>query len=332
MGPEGNDGLTVADGSAKSLAGLPAPPRGSRGWPWTTAEGMSPGGARLPRISVVTPSFNQGRFLEATLRSILLQHYPGLEVIVIDGGSTDGSVEVIRKYEPWLTYWHSRRDDGQAAAIRAGFEIATGEILCWLNSDDIYLPNALHRVGEFFARRPGTGIVYGNRAVINRDGAVTGRHLFPRYLTRMHWALEQPLAQECCFWRREVYDRVGGIDPKLFFVMDYDLFFRMWRSARCCKTPEFLGCIREHAETKSARYQDVWCREFREARERFGLRPPGVLARRVFNRLNRAQLVFEVWQSRFNGAYSREWGLPTRATDGEGVPAGTAIPDEGRSD
>lgn len=318
--------MTFSHGASANTGGLPAPPAGSRGWPWSaTGEAPRPEG-RLPRISVVIPSYNQGAFLEATLRSVLLQGYPDLEVLVIDGGSTDGSVEVIRRYEPRLTYWHSRRDEGQAAAIRAGLEMATGEVLCWLNSDDIYLPHALLRVGALFARGPATGFVYGNRLVIDRDGAVTGRHLFPRHLTRTHWALEQPLAQECCFWRREVYDRVGGIDPKLFFVMDYDLFFRMWRTARTRKTPEFLGCIREHAETKSARHQDVWRREFREAQERYGLRPPGWLARRVFNRLNRAQLVFEAWQSRFNGSYGREWGLPARESE---RPAGIAPREEG---
>lgn len=314
-----------ADRGAIDVRVLPACPSGMRGWPWSATEETLRPGARLPRISVVTPSFNQGTYLEATLRSVLLQGYPDLELIVIDGGSTDGSVDVIRRYEPWLAYWHSRRDDGQAAAIRAGLEIATGDVLCWLNSDDIYLPNALLRVGELFAERPGTGFVYGNRLVIDRDGVVTGRHLFPRFLTRLHWSLEQPLAQECCFWRREVYECVGGIDPTLFFVMDYDLFFRIWRNTRARKVPEFLGCIRQHEETKSSRHQDVWQREFHEARVRYGLRPPGLWTRRIFNRLNRAQLVLESWRSRVGASEDHGWGLRSReagptAADGPVAP------------
>src|SRR4051812_44065291 len=109
---------------------------------------------KLPRVTVVTPSFNQGRFLEATLRSVLNQQYPDLEYIVLDGGSTDGSVDILRRYAAQLAYWHTRKDAGQADAIATGFEMATGEVLCWVNSDDILLPGALHRVGAFFRDHP----------------------------------------------------------------------------------------------------------------------------------------------------------------------------------
>jgi glycosyltransferase involved in cell wall biosynthesis len=292
---------------------LPPPPAGTAGWPWYPVGISRPVLDGLPRITVVIPSFNQGQFVEATLRSILLQGYPDLEVIVVDGGSTDGSVDVIRRYASWLSYWHSRKDEGQAAAIRAGFEIATGSIYCWVNSDDILLPNALNTVGSLFARKRRVDVIYGNRLVIDRHGAVTGRHVFSGHLTAAHWAVGQPLAQECCFWRRAIYERVGGVDPTSFFIMDYDLFFRMWRSGRFYKTPEFLGCFRVHEEAKNARHRDVWRRELAKARMRYQLRDPGYLGIRLLNRFDRAQHVYEAFVARFTGAYHRDYGLPYAA-------------------
>lgn len=247
----------------------------------------------LPRITVVTPSFNQGEFLEATIRSVLDQHYPNLEYLVLDGGSSDDSVAIIERYAPHLTYWHSRKDNGQADAIRTGFEMATGEILCWLNSDDIFLPNALLTVGNFFARHPRVDVLYGNRFTIDREGNVTGRHVWPWLLTKYHWALGQPLAQECTFWRREIYDRAGGVDASKFFIMDYDLFFRMWRLGRFRKTSHDLGCLRQWEATKNTRHVDVWKRELAEAKQKYGLRDPGWLMARVINRMDRLELWLE---------------------------------------
>jgi glycosyltransferase involved in cell wall biosynthesis len=242
---------------------------------------------------VITPSFNQGQYLEATLRSVLLQDYPNLEYLVLDGGSTDDSVEIIRRYAPQLTYWHSQPDDGQSAAIKAGFAMATGEIYCWLNSDDILLPGALHTIGALFRRHPDVDVFYGNRLVIDSDGAIIGRHVWPWRLTQSHWYAGQPLAQEACFWTRAIYERVGGLDPSKFFILDYDLFVRMWRAGKFRKTPHYLGCLRIHEETKNTRHADVWQRELAEARERYGLRPPGYVAARVLNRVDRLQLWLE---------------------------------------
>src|SRR5437660_7841664 len=141
-----------------SLIELPSPPVGKMGWPWT--EETPPVGAGmhdasvLPRVSIVTPSFNQGPFLEETIRSVLLQGYPDLEYIIIDGGSTDDSVEIIRKYEKWLAYWVSEKDSGQTHAINKGFARSTGEIYAYLNSDDVYLPDALHNIASFFDKQP----------------------------------------------------------------------------------------------------------------------------------------------------------------------------------
>ena len=167
------------------LPALPPPPAGKTGWPWTEVGDPRSGvrGRRTedgpqtsetwPRLTVVTPSFNQGRFLEATIRSVLLQGYPNLEYMVIDGGSTDESVEVIRKYEPWLTYWVSEKDQGQAHAINKGMVRSTGEILAYLNSDDIYDEGALRRVGEHFVQTPECRLLVGATKLLTPDGAST---------------------------------------------------------------------------------------------------------------------------------------------------------------
>ena len=278
-------------------AELPPPPAGKHGWPWVPVV-RPPDGGSLPRITVITPSFNQGEFLEATIRSVLLQHYPNLEYLVLDGGSTDASLEIIRRYAPWITKWRSERDAGQADAIASGFAMATGDVYCWLNSDDIFLEGALRKVGELFSRHPHVDFVYGNRVVIDRDGTEIDRHVWPSMLTRSHWALGQPLAQECCFWRASLYREVGGIDSSRFFIMDYDLFFRMWRTGTFRKTREYLGAIRIHDETKNTRHQDIRERELAEARERYGLREPGWLGMRLLNRFDRLQRSIETWRGR----------------------------------
>ena len=132
---------------------LPPAPAHCTGWPWTTHTTATPATElSWPRISIVTPSYNQGHYLEETIRSVLLQGYPNLEYIVIDGGSQDNSLEIIQKYQPWIAYWHSQPDRGQADALNQGFARATGEICAYLNSDDLFLPNTLFSVAIAFAQ------------------------------------------------------------------------------------------------------------------------------------------------------------------------------------
>jgi glycosyltransferase involved in cell wall biosynthesis len=135
-----------------TIIDLPSPPAEKKGWPWinvkTTGLPVMTNGKPWPKISIVTPSFNQGQFLEETIRSVLMQNYPNLEYIIIDGGSCDNSVEIIRKYEPWISYWVSEKDNGQAHAINKGLELCTGEIFNWINSDDYLMPNALRIIAE----------------------------------------------------------------------------------------------------------------------------------------------------------------------------------------
>jgi len=259
-------------------------------WPWSLRAEAQPepydAVRRWPKITVVTPSFNQAQFLEATLLSVLRQDYPNLEYIVMDGGSTDSSAEIIEHYAEHLAYWRSVPDGGQAHALAEGFGRATGEILCWINSDDILLPGALWHVSRLFAAAPKLDFVYGNRLLIDKDGAVAGRHIWPYVLTRWHWAEGQPMGQEACFWRRDLYEAAGGVDPHKTYIMDYDLFFRMWRQGRFRKTSRFLGAARVHDATKTATLEHVWRQELAEAVQSYRLQKAGPIAKRIKNRLD----------------------------------------------
>ena len=283
-----------------------------RGWPWEehNRDQGGPGGRNeaTPKITVITPSYNQCKYLEATILSVLHQNYPNLEYIVLDGGSTDGSVAIIKKYASRIDHWHSKRDNGQADALATGFEMATGEIFCWLNSDDIFLPNALRHIGQQFVRHGSIDVVYGNRLVIDSDGAITSSHTWPYFLTRHHWYIGQPLAQECCFWRRQIYENVGGLDRGKFFIMDYDLFYRMWLVGKFLKTNRFLGCLRMHGESKGAEYRQVWKDELAGARVQFNLSPPGKLTRRVLSRFDQIQGMYDrLSQRRRHNSPHADW-------------------------
>jgi len=215
-----------------TVSELPPPIPGKTGWPWTEESPPlpehTPSGPPWPRISIVTPSYNQGEFVEETIRSVLLQRYPDLEYIIMDGGSTDGSVEILRRYEPWISYLSIGPDSGQAAAIADGLGRATGEILAWLNSDDRYRPGALVRVASFFADHP--KVVFGNGDVnfIDAEGHLVERiwAIRPtRFLTANLGVHCWP--QQGCFWQRWAYQQAGGIDEGLQFCMDRDLFLRL---------------------------------------------------------------------------------------------------------
>jgi glycosyltransferase involved in cell wall biosynthesis len=224
----------------------------------------------VPRITIVTPSFNQGEFLEQTMLSVLLQDYPNLEYIVIDGGSTDGSVEIIRRHEHRLAYWESRKDAGQADAIVKGFGKATGEILGWLNSDDMLLPGALSGVGRHLPREcscvaVGGGIVYIAGAGVLVKGGVPRR----RSWRQMLW-LGHGLFQPATFWTRDAYEKVGGLDKALHYCMDYDLFVRLSAAGEVVIIPEYLAAFRLHAKQKTYLIRETGQRERQDVRDRYG--------------------------------------------------------------
>ena len=178
-----------------------------------------------PRVSIVTPSFNQAQFLEQTIRSVLQQGYPNLEYLVMDGGSTDGSVEVIQRHARQLAYWVSEADGGQADAVNKGWRRASGSILAYLNSDDLYLPGVVARVVEFLADHPDVDVVYGALQMIDVQGAPLELTQPPPKAT-FAWLLRRPLPQPTVFLRRSVLDRIGLFDPTLHYVFDWELFLR----------------------------------------------------------------------------------------------------------
>jgi len=244
------------------------------------------------------PSYNQVRYLEAAIESVLSQNYPNLEFLIYDGGSCDGSVRVIEKYSSYVDYWQSEQDDGQASVLRAGFERATGDIFCWLNSDDILLPGCIWRIAKLFRKYPRVDFFYGDRRVIDEHGVDQGSHRWPTILTSYHWSLGQPLAQECCFWRSDLYRKVGGVNSELYFIMDYDLFYRMWLVGRFKKVSAYIGCIRNHDESKNTKARNIWQKELSEAVTRFKLKKPGYLALRFLHYFDRLQLKLEILLTR----------------------------------
>ena len=215
----------------------------------------SPPGRRItpasPTISIVTPSYQQASFLEASLKSVLDQKYSKLEYIIMDGGSQDGSAEIIRRHAPHLAYWQSQKDGGHSAALIDGFSRSSGEVMAWLNSDDLYLPGTLAYVADYFGKHPEVDAVYGHRVLINEVGHEVGRWFLPPHDgTMLLWSDYIP--QETWFWRRGIYEKCGGLDPSMRFAMDWDLLLRMQRAGAVFhRLPEFLGAFRVHEAQKS---------------------------------------------------------------------------------
>ncbi len=243
--------------SAIRIEELPACAPGLNGWPYVEASEQLPlvmhGGAAWPRISVVTPSFNQGEFLERTIRSVLLQGYPQLEYIIIDGGSSDASPEIIKRYAPHLAYHTSEPDRGYIHAINKGFERATGEIICWLSSDDFYPPNTLRTVAENLARGTGNAAIVGHVLKIHQDNhpaqKLAGRYEgFNRLLK--FW-LGYEMHQPSIFWRREVFEELGGLDEQRDLIADFDYWVRIARRFSFKNVDQILACTTYHERAKT---------------------------------------------------------------------------------
>jgi GT2 family glycosyltransferase len=210
--------------------------------------------ARLPRIAVVTPSYQQASFLDQTMRSVLDQHGVRIDYVVQDGGSTDGSVEIIRRHAARLVAWESGPDGGQAAAIVRGFSkitIGPDDVMMYLNSDDLLLDGAAQFVAGYFALHPDVDAVYGHRILVDENGQECGRWITPRRacddIRTVDW-----VPQETLFWRKRIWDRVGGIDPSFQFAMDWDFLLRLDAAgARIIRLPWFLGAFRVHSQQKT---------------------------------------------------------------------------------
>lgn len=255
---------------------LPPPTYGKHGWPWIVVPEkfpeLTPSGKPWPKISIVTPSYNQGQFLEETIRSVLMQGYPNLEYIIMDGGSTDNSVEIIKKYEPWLTSWVSEKDNGQADAIHRGFEKATGEIIGWLNSDDYLFPSALKVVAQKFLDNLGADQVTGGYVVIRSNGReICKYYSFPQTFESLLCA-GMLFGQMASFWKRKAYFEVGGFDQSLRFCFDYDLFLRLAKKKSPSGIDQVLAAFRLHDMSKSMTiWEEVGTVEKSKLQEEFGI-------------------------------------------------------------
>ena len=221
--------------------------------------------ASWPRISIVTPSYNQAEYLERTILSVLNQDYPNLEYIIIDGGSSDGSADIIRKYEPFLAYWISEPDNGQAAAINKGMRRATGQVLAWLNSDDVYCPGALAKAGLSFRQNPDVDLVFGDTFFIDPGDGIIDELKFTRFSLKSYIYKAFGLHQPSSFWLKKAFDEMEQIDERYQFCMDTDFFLRMAKERkRFFHLNEYLAGFRITETQKSATISLVGLEERRK--------------------------------------------------------------------
>jgi glycosyltransferase involved in cell wall biosynthesis len=295
-----------------TLHELPAPPPGKTGWPWTEESQQLPDttqdGIPWPKVSIVTPSYNQGRFFEESIRSVLLQGYSDLEYIIIDAGSTDESVEIIKKYEPWLAYWVSEPDRGQSHAINKGLQRSTGQLFNWQNADDVLTPNSLAATASAMIKFPNASYAHGYRVVINDKSEVL-------------YDMKPPLAESMTFFpdlvtsisslkgglqiggliRRDLVVEVGSIDENLHYVMDRDLILRLElkRPPIYIAVPVVLW--RAHSEAKTL----LWNAE--RAKERL------IIARKLFEYQDLPPSILALKRSVFATAHRFAWECYAKA-------------------
>jgi glycosyltransferase involved in cell wall biosynthesis len=251
---------------------LPLSPCGKTGWPWT--EGTPPISYTepCPTVSIITPSFNQAAYIEETIRSVLLQNYQALEYIIIDGGSTDGTLDILRRYERWVQ-WVSEPDRGQTDAINKGMRLARGEVLAYLNSDDTYLPGAIDTVAHHLATHPEVGLVYGDCFAVNTDGVAFGTIHGHSYNLRRMIMRGEFVPQQAAFWSRQVMDLIGLFDANLHYCMDHDYFIRTGQHFAVHYIPQPLATFRFHASSKTVSHQELHWHEVMSVCRHYGMTP-----------------------------------------------------------
>ncbi len=256
-----------------------------------------------PRISIVTPSYNQAPFLEQAILSVLGQDYPNLEYMIVDGGSTDGSVEIIRRYERHLAWWVSEPDEGQSHAIEKGFARATGALLNWINSDDLLFPGALRHIATAWRARPDGDLFVGSNASCDADGRIWRISVLGSQAAICHRQGVIPIGQQSVFFSREIYQRIGGIRRDLHYVMDRDLYLRMLGAGgKLVTSHALIGAWRYHAGTKSASATDACNREIAAFLSANGISPRRREVAKWWMRLVRC----------CDGSYWRSWRLTRR--------------------
>ena len=218
--------------------------------------------SRHPNVSIITPSFNQGEFLEQAIDSVLSQNYKNLEYIIIDGGSTDNSVEIIKNYEKHLSYWESKKDNGQGEAINRGISLAKGELVSWLNSDDCYLPNCINKLTNGLLNDPKSGLIFAQVEVINSTNQHVG--IFKPSKTDFNNILcfRSIIPQQASLFRKDVFHEVGGINENLHFALDHDLFLRIAYRYPIIQLDELLAQYRISKTNKGYLNRSSWSPEF----------------------------------------------------------------------
>ena len=275
------------------------PDAGGDEWPMTSPEESSvpelPTGQSWPKISIVTPSYNQGPYLEKTIRSVLLQGYPNLEYIIIDGGSTDQSVEVIRKYEPWIDYWVSEKDQGQSHAINKGLSGASGDLLGWLNSDDWYLEGALFKLAAAYLDDTSVGAVSGQGHIVDHGDNVTHTPKFVQIDKQSlldWWSKGNDFMQPSCLFTKAAWQDCGPLDEGLHFSMDIDLWLKIAERYRFRKIEDLLSLSLTHADAKTAALRNAMFADLVVVLMRHGGEPQ---ARKILDhfvgRLNQADTI-----------------------------------------
>jgi glycosyltransferase involved in cell wall biosynthesis len=272
----------------------------------------------LPNISIVTPSYNQAPFIKWTVRSVLLQRYPNLEYILMDGGSKDGTQAVLEPYRDRFAHYESAPDKGQSDAIKRGFNHATGQIMAYLNSDDMLAPGALQYVAQFFADHPEVDAIYSHRCTVDESNKAVQYWILPRhndwYMSR--WDL---IPQETCFWRRSLFEKAGNIDPEFRFAMDYDLFVRFMLRGKMVRADRFLGVFRKHTAAKTSQLlETIGTQEVARVWKRYGMlkrKSDDLRGARFFNSVQRQGSKFACQRRQLPGAlpglgydYDRVWG------------------------
>lgn len=250
----------IQDMHCPTLIELPPPLPGKIGWPWTEKKpqvsDVMLDGSPWPKISIVTPSFNQGQFIEETIRSVLLQGYPNLEYIIIDGGSTDESVQIIKKYERWLKYWISEPDRGQSHAINKGLAHCSGDIFNWINSDDLLAPGALHAVALAWSKTP--QVIIAGRVINFGEEGVEEELISPNALTLENFVSKSKARENGLSWHqpgtflpRAEVSRLGGVSEELRFTMDHFLMIDLLKTLNVVYIPDTLARFRLHNRSKT---------------------------------------------------------------------------------
>jgi glycosyltransferase involved in cell wall biosynthesis len=220
--------------------------------------------SRLPKISVITPSYNQASYLEKTIRSVIAQNYPNLEYIIIDGGSTDGSVDIIKRYSNQLAFWVSEPDNGQSHAINKGLKLATGDWVCWQNSDDVFYDHAFESLANKIIQSPNLDLITGDINLIESSGSTLRRLCYVRPTYEAVLAEGMVLTNQAAFWKRDLHTKIGWLDENLHYGFDLDWFLRLLKHTKhTAHIPQVLGALRLHGDTKTSLNQEGFDEEYK---------------------------------------------------------------------